>query len=358
MEFPAQLHSQGRAPVVGLAGKVLAHVGNTELAARFAGLADGVVLRGSAGARTARRLSGSMFVVLDPERYVPDRRRDQQLELFTERPQDAVADQLAFGSSVLLAPSRFPLDRSPDSIRSLLAAGAEFVAEARSVAPRTPVFVPVVIRFDELADGRWVEPIRASGLPIATIFAAYHDPLADPRQLEGALRVIDAADCTFVLRCDLSVAGFLASGALAGAIGTSSAQRHLWLPRRPSKDPKEPSPSVFVPGVANWMKLAFVAQAEGADDLDEIFRCECSVCGPNGDVRRFALPDVDDDTRDTHSLASAVGLTRRIITADDPVAAWRALCRSALAAYDWLDQLGISGPSGSGALSAWVQVRG
>jgi hypothetical protein len=127
MNIPGRLRTQDQTAVVGLAGKVLAHVGQTELAAEYATAADGVVLRGAAGLRAARPLFGSASVVVDPERYLDDRGRNRQLDLFAEAPEQAVEVQLAARVSVLLAPSRFPIDRTPDDIRTLLAVGSAFV---------------------------------------------------------------------------------------------------------------------------------------------------------------------------------------------------------------------------------------
>ena len=154
----------------------------------------------------------------------------------------------------LLAPAHFPRDRTERSLRTLLGAGSKFIEASRSIAPHVPAFVPAAIRFDEFKDGRWVEPIRESGLPIATVFAEHQDPLATPRQLEGQ----DSA----------------------------------------------PSPSVFVPSATNWMKLATVEQVAGNADLDEAFRCSCACCGPHGDIRHLASPRVAKETQDLHLMAA------------------------------------------------------
>ncbi len=350
-----QLQIQANRPIHDLQGSVFAHVGKTEKALEFSRLADGIVLRGASGVRSARIVGRTALVAIDVERYIKDRGKPPLTPaMFSETPAEAVASQMDLGASVLLAPSRFPDDRSDQSIQTMLAQGAEFVAQAAADAPAVPAFVPVVIRFDELTDRRWVGPIRESGLPIATIFASYGDPLGAPRQLEGALEVIDAATDLFVLRCDISVAGMIALGAVSGAIGTSSSVRHLWLPRKGS--PRSPSPSIFVPRLANWMKIEFAKQALADPDLDEVFRCECSVCGADGDVRR--LVQDGSSLADEHSAASAVGLTREVIGSSDPVSTWRATCAQASSAYDLLVGLDISGPSKPGALSSWLQILG
>lgn len=339
----------------GLLGKVLAYVGNNAAAGRFAPYADGVVFHGSAGFGEARSYTGGPLRVIDPAVYMRDRGHVAGARLFPESSTEAVQAQLHAGAGCLLAPSRFPRERDAQTINALLNEGESFIGAARREAPSLPAFVPLVIRFDELADGRWDEPIRSSGLPIATVFAGYGDPLATLSQLEGAIRVVEAADVSFVLRCDVSAVGLMVIAATAAAIGTSSSVRHLWLPTRRQRD-REPSRNLFVPHCANWMKVEFIERSAADPDLDDLFRCDCPVCGPRGDVR--LLTEVDEEMQDSHSIASAVRLAHEVLEADSPISAWRAVCQSAVDAYDELESLGISGPAKSGALKAWLTILG
>lgn len=353
-------HSILKAPaahpqLVALDQRVFAYAGDNERGADFAEHADGVVSRGKAGFTAARLCATDAICMVDPENYAHDRKDRAQCSLIPETPPESVLAQVHAGAACLLSPARFPGDRDTQSIKNLLNDGEAFIEAARDEAPSLPAFVVVVIRYDELADGRWVQPIRTSGLPIATVFAAYTDPLAQPAALEGAIRVMEAAEAAFALRCDISVAGLMALEATAGAIGTNSAMRHLWLgtPRSPGG---KVSPSVFVPAIANWMKLSFVEQATADPDLDDIFRCVCSVCGPQGDVRR--LHEATKNVQDAHSIAASVGLAHEVLKAEDPVSAWQGVCRQAIAAYDELQSLGISGPTKPESLRAWLSLLG
>ncbi len=304
-------------PFARLQGSVLAHAGDNSLGPSLAAHADGVVFHGPAGYKVARSCPATALRLIDEEQYRKERDNDTMLQLF-ERTDIAIAEaQLAAGTDCLLAPGRFPRDRTERSLRTILEAGGRFIEATRSIAPQVPAFVPVIVRFNELEDGRWVKPIRDSGLPIATVFAGYRDPLGTPRQLEGAIDIVRNARAALVLRCDMSVAGLMALSAIAGAIGSSSAVRHLWLPSRRRRD-SPPSPSIFVPSAANWMKLATVRQATGNADLDEIFRCNCACCGPHGDVRYLASPEVAKKTRDLHSVAASVALAHAVISSPSP----------------------------------------
>ena len=341
--------------VVALDQKVFAYAGDNARGVHFAKHADGVVFRNRAGFRAARSCATDATCIVDPEHYAKDRNDRAQISLIPETPTESVLAQVHAGAGCLLSPARFPADRGSQRIKCLLNDGEAFIDAARDEAPSLPAFAVVVIRYDELADGRWIQPIRTSGLPIATVFAAYADPLAQPAALEGAIRVIEAAEAAFVLRCDMSVAGLVALRATIGAIGTSSATRHLWL-GTPRNHGGSASPSVFVPAVANWMKLSFVEQATADPDLDALFRCACTVCGPQGDVRR--LHEASKSVQDAHSIAASVGLAHEVLKADNPVSAWQSVCRQSVAAYDELKSLGISGPAKPESLRSWLNLLG
>lgn len=347
------LHELDRVdPFVGLRDLVLAHVGDCDQARDHARYADGVVLRGPNAFFTSRTLTDTIRV-LDPEYYVSDRSRRNQLRLLPHSAEESVRAQLEAGADVLLAPSRFPIGSDRRTIAELLEQGELFVSTARELAPWLAAFVPVVIRFDELADGRWVEPIRSSKLPIATVFAAWGDALSTPAQLEGAIRIIEAARVAFVMRCDMSAAGLMALGAIAAAIGTSSAMRHLYLPsKHTGKRPFERS--IFVPRTMSWMKVSVVDRFAVVPDAGGIFACDCPECSPDGDMRH--LLESDDAKQDMHSLASAVALTHEVAEAPDPVMRWLQTCRSADDAYSELAarrRLGVTKPP---MLNAWLSV--
>jgi hypothetical protein len=333
-----------------LRGRVLLHIGDHGKAAEFGGYSDGVVLRGERGFAVASEIRSTLNVLIDPELYAADRGRSTESRLRREELCESADRQILAGATCLLAPSRFPSDRSEASLLSVLEAGQEFVESAR-----VPALIPIVIRYDELADRRWIPLVHGEDLPIATIFAGYADPLASPEQLAGAIELVNESGAAMVLRCDLSTAGFIALGATAGAIGSSSSVRHLWLPTRRTRPVAR---SIFVPAIAGWTKVKFVAQTLADPDLDELFRCQCIVCGPGGDLRNLLLGDGNPEVQDRHSAAASVKLAHAVVDARDPVAAWLSLCRSALQAHETLVKLGISGPAKPRVFESWLQVLG
>lgn len=332
-------------------GKILVHLGDNTLAGEVAPYGDGVVFHGSAGAREARRFQDQGLIVMDRELYTRDR-GEQTQTLFLESAAEAVRAQLDLGADWLLAPSRFPSDRGVDGVRSVFEAGRQFIEEARRLAPNKPSFVPLVARFDQLRDPRWIDAALAAELPLATVFAGYADPLDTFDALEGAIELLAQSPASLVLRCDSSAAGLVALGASAGAIGTSSSVRHLFLPsgRRSSGPPRR---SLFVRTLNNWLSASFIRQAEADPDVDDIFACDCPVCGPGGDVRRLLRADVEERTRDRHSVAAAVRSAKSVVEAKSPVGEWRRICEKANDNYDRLRNLGIAAPGPPKALVAW-----
>ena len=335
-----------------LSEMVFSYVGTTAQAGQFAEVSDGVILRDGSGYKQARHL-GTTRRLVDPEFYLTQRDQPESESLFPPTPGEAITQQLEAGVACLLAPSEFPKDRESDSIERLLTRGREFVDAAEREAPELPALVPIVVRYDELADRRWVEPVRESELPIATVFAGFRDPLDKPDRIEGALDLVAAARFALVMRCDIAAAGLAAHGAAAAAIGTSSAVRHLWLPSR-STGKRTPKKVVFVPSTAAWIDRSCLVDAEGYAVDDELWKCECSVCGPDGDVR--SLASAPDGSIDLHSVAAAMRLVHIVFGATDRVDAWKRICRQSSEAFRALTEAGMPDLNQPDGLKSWLEV--
>ena len=339
-----------------LQGKVLVYVGANARGAQLLKHADGAVLHNRPGLEAASQINGDDLIAVDPEHYTDDRARKPQQQLPLEQPQEHVLAQTRVKARLLLAPSNFPTDRSEKSIQKQLEAGKAFSEAAQKSHPQLPAVVPVVIRSDELRDGRWIEPIKSSGLPIATVFAGYTNPLAKPDRVEGAIKVIEAAHFACVLRCDMSAVGLMAMGAATSAIGTSSGVRQLWLRSRRRGRQAASSGSIFVPKAAGWMPSAWLKAARLEDEFEGVFGCDCVVCGEGGDVRVLVSPNAEPHLQQEHSIAAAVRLAHTVLKAKDPVSAWTNVCRRAVATYDHLQDLGIAGLARPEILDSWLTV--
>lgn len=348
--------SESPAPIESLhdlSGRVLAHVGNASMAEVFARHADGVVLRDGAGYREARSCRGTRLLI-DPEIYVRDRDGVEPGDLVPLRDGEFIEQQLIAGVSCLLAPSRMKMRPDADTVDEMLRAGEEFLSTAQREAPSLLALVPVVIRPNELEDRRWARAIESSGLPIAPIFASYDHPFSTPAALAGAYEIIEAAEFTFALRGDIGLAGLMAFGADAGAVGTSSTVRNLWLPRKNSGGSRPPT--ILVPDAASWVPITALAEAVMEPRADDHLRCDCPVCGAGGDVRD--LLSASDTIQREHSNAAAIALVRQVATANDPVAAWKAVCERAAGVYASFDADGIMPASRPPMLDAWLTLLG
>ncbi|WP_419862454.1 hypothetical protein [Candidatus Poriferisodalis sp.] len=331
---------------------VFSYVGSTTQVNRIAELSDGVILEDGDGYRQAR-YTGDTRRLVDPEFYLMQRDQREGESLFPPTPSEAITQQLDAGVACLLAPSEFPRDRGPDSIEQLLVKGRDFVETAELEAPDLPAIVPIVVRFDELADRRWVTSVRESELPIATVFAGFRDPLDKPDRIEGALDLIAAAKFALVMRCDVAAGGLVAHGAAAAAIGTSSAVRHLWLPSRtPGK--RTPRSPVFVPSTAAWIDKSRLVDAGNYAVDDELWKCECAACGPDGDMR--SLVGASDSSIELHSVAAAMRLVHIVFDAQDRVEAWKRICEQSAAAFRALTEAGMPGLKQPDGLKSWLEV--
>jgi hypothetical protein len=199
--------------------------------------------------------------------------------------------------------------------------------------------------------GRWLERgcsqdllrcVRACDEPLAFILAGQFDPLAHPGAVEGLRALSETAAAggrrVELLRTDTAGVGFAALGGTLGAIGLSTTTRHHGLPlgQRAGKEYEQRRgiPYVFTRSLLSWQKgttLGALTPFGGAG----LISCECRACGDR-DLGRFdhewpgMVPaDVRADARE-HDLHGWLQLTTDVLSAHDPVAAWRAACQSAV----------------------------
>lgn len=352
-ELASQTRERVGDPYQGVADQILLYAGNNSTAGELATLGDAVILHGRAGFRIARELPPDCRVLIDAEYYKSDRDEKSTGQLVPFSPEESISQQVAAGVACLLAPSRFPDDRSSDALRRVLEVAGEFIDAAKRLAPTVPAFAPVVIRFDELADRRWVSLLNDAGIPVALVFAAFMDPLADLERLRGAIDLVQSTDRVMILRCDLSAVGLMAAGATVGAMGASSSVRHLWLPSKRRGRRKEPILALFVPAAAAWINELFLRQAQVHPDLEDLFGCSCEVCGPGGDIRNLFATGSTREMMDRHSISAAVRLGRSVTASKSPIDRWKQICESASETYTRFDALKVTGPVEPAMLQAW-----
>jgi hypothetical protein len=122
--------------------------------------------------------------------------------------------------------------------------------------------------------------VRDAGVPIALVLEARHDPFGLPGSVAGLLEVLGCGVPTLLLRCDVSALGALCHGAVAAAVGTVGALRHL-APReagggRPPPGPRPPS-TVFRPTMS-YRRISAIQRGKRSRPDDRLWACDCPVC--------------------------------------------------------------------------------
>jgi hypothetical protein len=124
--------------------------------------------------------------------------------------------------------------------------------------------------------------IRDAGVPVALVLEARHDPFGLRGSVPGLLEVLGCGVPTLLLRSDLSSLGALCNGAVAAAVGTVGALRHL-APREtggrrtgPPPGPRPPS-TVFRPTLS-YRRIGAIARAKRGHPDPRLWACECRVC--------------------------------------------------------------------------------
>jgi hypothetical protein len=122
--------------------------------------------------------------------------------------------------------------------------------------------------------------VRDANVPIALVLEARQDPFALPGCVPGLLEVLGCGVPALLLRSDLSSLGALCHGAVAAAVGTVAALRHL-APReavggRPPPGPRPPA-TIFKPTMS-YRRISAIQRARRARPDPRLWSCDCPVC--------------------------------------------------------------------------------
>ncbi|HTJ34202.1 MAG TPA: hypothetical protein VL738_13320 [Dactylosporangium sp.] len=122
--------------------------------------------------------------------------------------------------------------------------------------------------------------IRDAGAPVALVLEARHDPFGLPGCVPGLLEVLGCGVPTLLLRSDLSSLGALCHGAVAAAVGTVGALRHL-APREavgghPPPGPRPPS-TIFKPTMS-YRRISAIQRGKRGHPDPRLWACDCPVC--------------------------------------------------------------------------------
>ncbi|GAA2361563.1 hypothetical protein [Dactylosporangium salmoneum] len=122
--------------------------------------------------------------------------------------------------------------------------------------------------------------VRAAGVPVALVLEARGDPFGLAGSVPGLLEILGCGVPVLLLRCDLSALGALCHGAVAAAVGTTAALRHLppleAVGGRPPPGPRPPS-TIFKPTMS-YRRITAIQRAKRSRPDPRLWSCDCPVC--------------------------------------------------------------------------------
>lgn len=199
--------------------------------------------------------------------------------------------------------------------------------------------------------------LRSVGVPVAFVLESKRDPFAVPGVVDGVLDLVGHGPPAMLLRSDTSALGALCSGAVAAAIGTVGALRHLY-PRSPGPPPRlgrtRPASAVFRPTLSyKWVSA--IARAKRQHPDEPLWSCDCGTCeGRDVDWLTGLTEPEQEVFAFQHSMRVLLDLRDELIGGDpsirDSMLSWCARCA---VADSWIRQLGWPD---NPALRRWREV--
>jgi hypothetical protein len=175
-------------------------------------------------------------------------------------------------------------------------------------------------------------------VPIALVLEYEKDPFSLVGVAAALMQIIAAGPPVLLLRCDISAVGSLCSGALAAAVGTTTALRHLY----PVKDgggggggrDESPMIAAVIKECLAYINLEKILFAAKADPDDVLWQCDCDAClrvpisllSLHADERQEELAFV-------HSVSALLKVREKLLTPGSTraqrLASWQAHCQQA-----------------------------
>ncbi len=241
-----------------------------------------------------------------------------------------VRAQLDAGAAFGLAPSPYIPNGDHAGLKSVLSQTAQM---------KMPAVAPLPLGngwFTSMREAKFLrETASKFGVPIAPIIEHRGDPFGNLKILRGALEVVTADVPVLQLRGDLSVLGLVAHGGAGGAIGTTTALRHLYPTPTDDEDGGGWRPArvgVWVPRLLGFHAVDTLGDVAQFDEVANYLLCDYSCCNGQGVERITNEVEAFD-----HSLRAIAQFSEPFFAAgtslDSLCAAWHARCGSAEFGY-------------------------
>ena len=363
-----------RRPAVSVLTNRLLHLGVGDDVRRLAGDIDpalsGVVVVGEHSGDAARNLRAGYpdLVVIQqpavfksriasaesPFPFAADPGYDQALFAFEQTLDDYLDAQLSNGASAAVLPTGF---MPPGAHRALSAA-----VKTANALDRDDVVLHLPLSYKWLAAAadrtKLINAVCRSRHPVAISLAHKSDPASQAGVVAGIHELIGAAGNRVSLwHCDLGVLDALAQGALGGAVGVTSTNRHIVDPGETAHSPlvHDRTPNVLIPAHQRYGKAEHMARnwyANGGDPT-----CGCRTCHGRA-ITRFAATDADKLEAHRHNLALITATQRRLLNASNRRLAWAEILADAVAAHQaTASATGVLSIRPEGALKQWIALN-
>lgn len=315
----------------------------------------------ASGAGGVRLVGKVQDTLADPAQYVPGLKAAGTQGFLLFDYDEWLQRQRHAGVAVILTDSPRIQKRDRESLRTAL-------RRWRDSGDPTLAVLPVETWWLKGGLPCLIDEVRSAGRPVALVLHHPYNGLDDAGAVAGLVAFLSAMEKenlpVVLLRCDVSGVGAVAYGGRAAFIGISATNRHGPMPRRPPKrnegkdDDPDPSPSVFVPALHDYVKASRLPSISRDEDAD-ILVCHDRVCRGASLLRLSRLSDVDLTMARAqaygHNMASHERVAQSVFSSAAPKDAWWELCKSGADTTASLIERGVS-LSVSRWLRQWIEL--
>jgi len=174
--------------------------------------------------------------------------------------------------------------------------------------------------------------VEEARVPVALVLEHENDPLGLVGVVPSLLRLLRSNAPVMPLRSDVSAIGALCMGAVCGAVGSSTALRHLY-PQKDGGGRVEAQVAAVVKECLSFVRLEKVTIAAQTDPDDVLWQCDCDVCQRHPLPELALLPRPRQETlASRHSFEVLLDLRDELLNSPTDAArreSWRARCQAA-----------------------------